>query len=308
MQEKIKILESFLGAPYKIKEEFLFRCPKCDHHKKKLSVNIAKDVFKCWICDYSGKTIKTLIKRFAKSEDYSRWAELSGEIEIRDFDLLFSPKEEKKREQLNLPDSFISLTNRSLPASAKLAIEYLAQRGIDKGKIKKHKIGYCPSGRYRDRVIIPSFDSEGFLNYFVSRAYKGSGAKYINPPTTKDVIFGELNIDWTRDIVIVEGVFDSIEVENSIPILGSTVRENSLLFKRIVESGVGVYVALDPDAALKSYAITKLFDSYGVRVKQVKLTGDSDISELGSEGFKLLKNQSNFLDKNDYLLYKISTL
>ena len=62
----------------------------------------------------------------------------------------------------------------------------------------------------RRRVIIPSFDSEGFLNYFTARAIDESTRKYVNPKVKRtDIIFNELNVDWKKELVIVEGPFDS---------------------------------------------------------------------------------------------------
>ena len=63
--EKVAILKDFLGGYNKTGQEHLFACPKCNHHKEKLSVNIDKDVFKCWICDYRGNSIYRLVRKYA---------------------------------------------------------------------------------------------------------------------------------------------------------------------------------------------------------------------------------------------------
>ena len=41
---------------------------------------------------------------------------------------------------------------------------------------------------YDNRIIIPSYDSDGKLNYFVGRDIDNSKLKYKNPPVSKDVI------------------------------------------------------------------------------------------------------------------------
>ena len=56
-ERKVRIITDFLGSYQKSKDEFLFFCPKCKHHNPKLSVNFDKDVFKCWVCDYNGRSI-----------------------------------------------------------------------------------------------------------------------------------------------------------------------------------------------------------------------------------------------------------
>ena len=76
--------------------------------------------------------------------------------------------------------------------------------------------------------------------------------KYKNPPTSKDMVFNELYVDWKNDVVVVEGVFDAIIAGNAVPILGSTLNESSSLFEKICEEDSPVYIALDPDAEKKS--------------------------------------------------------
>ena len=47
--EKTAILKEILGSFSRTGDELLFSCPKCDHHKRKLSVNVDKDVGKTYI-------------------------------------------------------------------------------------------------------------------------------------------------------------------------------------------------------------------------------------------------------------------
>ena len=71
--KKINILKSFLGTPLRSSSELLFYCPKCKHHKKKLSVNIEKNKFKCWICDYKGNDVSRLVRRWGTPSDQKEW-------------------------------------------------------------------------------------------------------------------------------------------------------------------------------------------------------------------------------------------
>ena len=45
---------------------------------------------------------------------------------------------------------------------------------IDDSDILKYNIGYCDDGLYSNRIIIPSYDSDGQLNFFVGRAFFNS--------------------------------------------------------------------------------------------------------------------------------------
>jgi len=106
-ERKIKIIEDFLGSYYKSKDEFLFYCPKCKHHKPKLSVNIDKDVFKCWVCDYNGRTISHLVSSYGKGHNRSEWKSVCGIVDMSDLE---KPEEEKII--VTLPEEFISLTKK----------------------------------------------------------------------------------------------------------------------------------------------------------------------------------------------------
>ena len=43
--KKLRILANILGTYYVSNDEYLFFCPSCNHHKRKLSVNVNKNVF-----------------------------------------------------------------------------------------------------------------------------------------------------------------------------------------------------------------------------------------------------------------------
>ena len=82
-------------------------------------------------------------------------------------------------------------------------------------------------------------------------------------------------IDWNKDICLVEGVFDAIvSGTNSIPLLGSTLREDSKIFQAIINNETKIYVALDPDAAPKTIAYTKELKSNGIDAFALKLLDD----------------------------------
>ena len=96
--EKTVILKEILGSFSRTGDELLFSCPKCDHHKRKLSVNVDKDVFKCWICEYSGTNIGRLIRRYADFTQKARWQQITGQLEISQFDEIIAslfPDEEE---------------------------------------------------------------------------------------------------------------------------------------------------------------------------------------------------------------------
>ena len=303
MSEKLKLLKRALGRCWTNEEEHQFHCPKCNHHKLKLSVNIDKGVFKCWICDYSGTKISPLIRRFAPSY-YADWRLLEGEVDLDKYDTIFAEQEELPPQVIDLPENFQTLTGKKTRVKRK-ALNYLYSRGFTDTDILAWKIGFCDFGEYQDRVIVPSFDVQGNLNFFIARSYTDDWMKYKNPKVSKDIIFNGLNVDWDSDIVLVEGVFDAMKCQNAIPLLGSTLRENSILFQKICERKPNVYLALDDDVKDKEFGIAKRLREYGINAMSIKITPYADIGEMPVEIVEERKQNADIVSDLDYLHYKL---
>ena len=204
MRNKKNILREVLGSGYDSRDETLYHCPFCKHHKKKLSVNVIKGFFKCWVCDTKG-AISYLIKRFGTIDARHDWALLDQEVDFSTMDLIFNQPEEKLP-PVNLPPEYICLAKKGLPPAANDAISYLWSRGIGQKDIIYHKIGFCLTGKYKKRIIIPSFDDEGNCNYFTARSYSGDWLSYKNPPASKNIIFNDLLVNWDEPITLVEAL------------------------------------------------------------------------------------------------------
>lgn len=305
--KKLRILRDILGSNYKIKNEFLFFCPKCKHHKRKLSLNLEKNVFKCWVCDFSGKTIQRLVRKYGNRKQYLEWRELAGLVDITSFsEQLFIEKEEAKERLVELPDEFVSLTKKSLPYDSLYPKNYLKSRNITIKDIARWKIGYCSSGPFKDRIIIPSFGISGHCNYFIARTYQNNWRKYLNPSVSRDIIFNHLYLDFDNDLVIVEGVFDAIVAgPNAVPLLGSTLRVGSKLFQEIVNNDTPVYLALDTDAEKKIKHLIKNFKEYDIEIHQIDISPYDDVGEMSKEEFLKRKNNAEVIDTEDYLLQEI---
>ena len=278
----LEILSDFLGDPKKVYEhssQISFNCPNCDgdENKGNLEINIEKGVFKCWSCESEG-THGTVGKLF----DLYGNAQLKKEYEIIRPDEF--KKVEKKIEKLRLPDSYTLFKDSSPRYPIRnQAYNYLKNRGITDEIIEKYNIGFCDTGSHSGRIVIPSYNKKGELNYYIARSWDvNSRAKYKNPKTPKDeIIFNENLIKWSMDIYLVEGAFDSVFKSNSIPMLGKHM--SSLLFETLYDRAKGnIIIALDGDAydsALKLYHTLNGGELYG-RIKIVKLPKDKDIADL----------------------------
>ena len=298
-----KILNETLGRGLDRGSEILFQCPKCNHHKSKLSVNVSKNVFKCWICDYRGRSIRRLIRSFGSYTQLQKWDEIFGRQDLERFDDLFAERGVERNDQtVDLPEEFISLCHSNIPKTGIYARNYLKSRGISTEQILKWKIGYCFSGEYRNRIIVPSFNDDGNVSYFVARSYNGDTYKYKNPRASKNIVFNELYVNWNEDLILVEGVFDAINAGNSVPILGSTLRTDSSLIKKIVYNDTPVYIALDPDAAEKERKVIKTLLKYDVELYKIDVAGYEDVGSMPKDVFENRKQNAVFIDRDNYLL------
>ena len=305
-KEAKKILNEALGKYIDKGHEYLFSCPLCNHHKRKFSVNLDKDVFKCWVCDYRGRNIRRVIRRFGSYLQLQKWDAISDRADLERFaDLFNEHKLERGDQKIQLPEEFVSLTSNKIPATGRYAMKYLESRGITKADILKWKIGFCFSGEYRNRIIIPSFDDDGDCSYFIARSYTGDSYKYKNPRASKDIVFNDLFIDWNKDLVLVEGVFDALIAGNAVPILGSTLRSGSDLLRKIVRNDTPIYVALDPDAAKKERRIIEMLLRYDIELYKIDISDYEDIGSMSRGVFIERKNNAAFIDRDNYLLLNL---
>ncbi len=280
------------GRKLKKQSEWMYWSPFVSHHKPKLQINVDTGKWHCWVSNQGGRNLFQLLKKVgATREHFNELSELTEDI----------PRyllKEKKEDSLHLPESFKPLWNGGDSIVKRHALNYLYSRGITEEDLLKYNIGYCDEGKYSNRIIIPSYDSEGKLNFYVARDFYNSTLKYLNSFTSKDVIGFDLFINWDEPIILCEGVFDAIAFKrNAIPLFGKTVSKK--LEKKIIEYQVKtIYLALDNDAIKDSVKITQKFINEGITVKTIMLK-EKDPSELGFEKLlqKIKKTKStNFTD------------
>ena len=307
-EEKEKIIKSVLGRNYSSGKELLFHCPFCNHHKKKLSVNVDKGVFKCWICDKSGSSLGYIVNKFGSSKDREHWKKFETTVDVSSYEDLFSPPDKPVEQRIDLPKEFVSLTGKTTHKGHFAALRYLRERGITRDDIMRWKIGYCAEGEFAGRVIIPSFNKDGWVDYYVARSWGYEWHRYKNPPVSRDIIFNELYLNWDEEIVIVEGVFDAIKAGNAIPLLGSTLREGSVIFEALVKNNARVLLALDADAQRKSRSIARILSYYGIETYAIDTTGFEDVGAMPKDEFKVRKENASFNGKDNYLLEKLLSI
>jgi len=211
------------GIKLKKLDEYMYWSPFVSHHKQKLQVNVHNQNWHCWVSNTGGRTLFQLFKKVnASHQHFDELKELVGDTPR------YKIKTDAKVDVVQLPIEFKPLWNGGDSIVKRHALSYLYKRNIDDSDILKYNIGYCDTGLYSNRIIIPSYDSNGTLNFFVGRDFYSSTMKYRNSPTTKDIIGFDLFINWDEPIILCEGVFDAMAFKrNAIPLFGKTVYENS---------------------------------------------------------------------------------
>lgn len=259
-------------------------CPACraakgkDYSKKKLAIKLSGSfhLAKCWVCGYKSNNLLFLIRRYKGAylaqylDKFLAAKNLSGD----------NLPEEGTEKVFSLPEGFVLLAKydnldsktqlRLRPYISYLKIRYPEEFGSE--LLWKWKFGVSLKDQYfRNRIIMPSFDASGELNYHTSRAIDGRMLpKYLNPFIPREnIVFNDLAINWSKPLVIVEGPFDLIKSpDNSTCLLGSDLTEDYLLFQKIASNQTPVILALDGDETgrRKTEQIALLLHEYGVEV------------------------------------------
>ena len=279
----LQLLESVLGKGKPTSGgNISFFSPFTSHYKPKLEIRLTPDAsgnytWHCWISDKKGKSISSLFKQLNLPKE--RHEQLNRIIESTKYRVPI--KESKVNETIQLPAEYAPMWIKKNTPDYRNAMHYLLNRGVTVFDILKYRIGYCESGEYSGKIIIPSYDKDGQLNYFVSRAYyKADKFKHKNPKISKDIIGFEMFINWSQPIILCEGSFDAIAVKrNAIPLFGKIIQP--ALQKKIIEERVrNIYICLDADALKNALAIAEKFMAEGLNVYFVELQSE-DASELG---------------------------
>ena len=284
----VDLLSEFLGDPhqhYESKGQISFDCPFCAEGKGldsgdgkgNLEINYGRHVYKCWACSETHGTHGPLGKLF---DQYAT----KGQKKVYN---LIKPEELKqedvRRPKLRLPEGFTTFKDsnpRFIPHIE--AYRYLTLRGVTDEMIEKYNIGYTVNGDFAYRIIIPSYNLDGQLNYFVARSWVPKKMKYKNPSVPKDeIIFNEGRIDWDKDIFLCEGAFDSFFLDNSIVMLGKKM--SKLLFETLyAKANKNIIICCDGDAfedGIRVYAELNGGRLYN-KIKIVKLPLDKDVCDL----------------------------
>jgi hypothetical protein len=291
ISDRVKFLQRSLGTCSLGKDglNINVRClnPKCsslaNKTKLKLVIKLDDEKYHCWVCDIRGVGVARLFKKyvpthFDESKKYFNNKRIKSDIvEVVD-------------ETVKLPNGFklLATSVNAKDPDTKAVVRYLYSRGLTESDLWRYKFGTCTSGAHRRRVIFPSFDSDGALNYWSSRTIDNDKLpKYKNVKAKRnEIIFNDLNIEWNKPLVLVEGPFDLVKCAvNSTCLLGSVLDEKFALFHKIVINKTPVILALDADANDKSHKIANKLYEFGIDVNVMPLGKFNDVGEMSRQDF-----------------------
>ena len=296
-------IENILGKSHKrARDNYAFHCPFCNHDKPKLEIKMStneegQNPWECWVCETKGRTVRSLLKQLKTPRDTAneilKYVPRGAQIEYKQLSIIELPKEYQP---------LYSASGASVIAN--LVKKYLYERGLSDNDFIKYGIGYCTSGEYGGRVIIPSYSESNSLNYFVARTYDGNYYKYKNPEASKDIIFFENLINFNLPVILCEGVFDAMAIRrNAIPILGKSLSKK--LYSKLLTSPVSdIYIALDEDAQKRALEVSEQFLNQGKNVYLLDIKG-KDPSEMGFETFTTLAQKAEELDLSSLMMHKL---
>lgn len=292
--------------------EVKYYCPYCSHRKQKLQINLNENNegafgrYNCWVCNAKGNLI-TLFKKQKASPD--QLSKLQGIIlRITGKSLSIDKTGIKQQDTaIYLPEYFIPLSKGGNSPEYKNVLHYVRnKRHFNMIDIMRYNIGYCESGEYIKKVIIPSYDDEGDLNYFVGRSYYDVDyGKHKNPNISKNFIGWDLYINWSECIHICEGVFDAIAIKrNAIPLYGKIIL-TALKIKIIEKQPPAIYVILDEDAQREAIKICEEFMNSGITVFFVQLPKGEDPASLGYKTISDIISKTAELTLHDIIRFKL---
>jgi DNA primase len=269
MQRIYNILTTILGESKqggydKNTHQYQFNCIYCAEekggvdNKYNLEVSFVLGKFHCWSCGSSGSLSKLIKSKGNKLllDEYFNVINDIKENKYYDLNMFKDNGDVFEERYLKLPKTFNKINLAT--CRDKSLVNYLNKRKITQDIIDFYNIGKTTwdeeDWSWRNRLIIPSYNSVGDLNYFIGRTYKDNDKrnKYKNCDVDKNkIVLHEDKIQWDADIYLVEGAIDCIYYPNTISMMGKYLDSKNELYNKLYEkSNANIIICLDGDTTI----------------------------------------------------------
>ena len=262
--------------------EVHFNCLVCGESRHRMFVNLHSGKVYCHNCGYSSNIIGLI--QWTEGISWTRANAIFNDIKdgfvlpeniTQDlvgnmFDSDF--RKDLKKRAIPLPEEYVKLNPSHTNIRTKQAIKYLHSRKITDNQIVKYNMGFCMSGEYKNRVIIPITENDE-LRFWVARAISSDAYLKEKSPSNEiyqisksEVIF---NLDNAakkyHSCIISEGIYDALSWGDiGVSLLGKTLYQeqmNILLDYREILTN-GIYIAIDWDAKDKATEMAEELSQY----------------------------------------------
>lgn len=288
--ELIAIFDELLGQRARLRKgdtQATYHCPFCTDKNlitNKLEIAVGGPRignYHCWRCGIGGEKFGSLLYKLQAPPRFREAIfKLTGDIRMARY------QHTEDNTYVSLPPEFHPMHTPKKTPEYKNALSYLKKRGITREDILRYNIGFCENGPYEQHVIIPSYDANGVLNFFIGRRYyiDDPGIPHKKPDVPMSTIIGfESFVNWNEPPILVEGVFNAITIRrNAIPLFGKFPSKK--LYETMLENHIErVYVCLDTDAESDAISICSRLLRLGIIPYMVTLNGGKDANEIGFE-------------------------
>lgn len=289
--------------------EVHFNCVVCGESRHRMYVNLESGLVYCHNCGYKTNIIGLI--QYVEGISFSRasaiFKDVKGNLMLPENiskDLVSNMFAEDLRKDLSkraipLPKEYTPLNPQKTNIMTRRAIKYLNSRKITNKQIVDHKMGFCMSGEYKNRVIIPITEN-GELRFWVARAISPDVKMKEKSPSDADYQISKSEVIFNIDraakkyhaAVISEGIFDSLSWGDiGISLLGKSLYQeqlNILLDYRELLTD-GLYIALDWDARDKATEMAeKLSEYFDVKMINIPKEDDDPNNYLQKHGKKAM--------------------
>lgn len=295
LASRLTILNSAHGARGYDQGVRTFNCPLCHETKGRGWMNVERWTAGCWNagCEAEPRMLGGAIAWIARHEGFTArgatWAYLKDAFPSTGVNVAGTARGAEEDDFCRLPVEYrrLSALGPGFPVIAQPMLRFVAtQWGLTASQAAAWGLGYCFSGRYASRVIIPII-MNGVVVAFQARTWRGDEPKYLTSHAgphadplsecarpARRIMF---NLDGTLEgdeILLVEGPGDAMHWHrgsrerspHAVAILGMALTPEKLSMLAEINPG-RVIVALDNEPEAQKRAMTHIQDlvTWGLR-------------------------------------------